>query len=156
MERFAEFDLINAVPPSHLTAQKTSGRSAPLNFLRGIVVSTWTSNMTVLNKIILLYLSFRICSAKSCYFPNGQLAGQDTPCYSSSNVSFCCGPGSACLSNKVCINTLNLADYISTKSRGSCTDRSWISNNCPKYCDRGRYHLHQNENILHCFQIDLD
>jgi hypothetical protein len=72
-------------------------------------------------------------SAQTCYFPNGQQAIHDTAC--TANSSICCQRGATCLGNGLCFDPFGSAvgGYI----RGSCTDRSWQSSNCPQYCTYG-------------------
>lgn len=72
-----------------------------------------------------------------CYFPDGVTVPRlDTPCHSTGE-STCCASGYACLSNNLCMLTEHVegdTDSISTFVRGSCTDRSWNSPNCPSFC----------------------
>lgn len=73
-----------------------------------------------------------------CFFPNGAIV-QDTPCNSTlSSVSACCGPGYACLSNGLCALTEHTPQELARNSpsfiRGSCTDKTWNSTDCPQYC----------------------
>lgn len=66
----------------------------------------------------------------SCYYPDGTYIAQDRPCIDNgTQESFCCGPGSMCLSDKTCY-------YPSTTqyARGSCTDESFESPACPRFC----------------------
>ncbi|KAI9882479.1 MAG: hypothetical protein M1823_005779 [Watsoniomyces obsoletus] len=69
-----------------------------------------------------------------CYYPNGRVAEADQPCNDESEHSSCCGPGWACLSNKMCKRTdkvkLPADEYI----RASCTDKEWRSGSCPGFC----------------------
>lgn len=78
--------------------------------------------------------------AAICYFPDGSLTPQDVPCLSDSQrQSNCCGPGYACLSNKIC-RLERSADEIAVKytyRRGSCTDKIWRSSACPSFCILG-------------------
>lgn len=71
-----------------------------------------------------------------CYFPNGRLV-EDTPCNAGAGAA-CCGIGYACLSNGLCqltaVRASDAGDDWATFVRGSCTDRSWSSPNCPKEC----------------------
>ena len=71
----------------------------------------------------------------NCYYPDKSLASTDTPCSSDTN-STCCGKGYACLSNKLCMATgaESYEDDNSLYVRGSCTDKSWTSVNCPLFC----------------------
>ena len=76
---------------------------------------------------------------RSCYYPDGSLALKDTPCTSDTSTT-CCGQGFACLENGICqVTTLaqafdpNLNPSINYY-RGSCTDQSWSSPECPQFC----------------------
>jgi hypothetical protein len=71
-------------------------------------------------------LLFEVVSCTSCYYPDGSLAESDSPCFPDANVSFCCETGIQCLTDKVCL----YRHYI----RGSCTDKSWSSPECPQFC----------------------
>jgi hypothetical protein len=72
----------------------------------------------------------------TCYYPNGDTASGDVPCNSDQSESACCGPGYACLSNTICLRTSLAIDGQNgvTYVRGSCTDQSWNSPLCPKFC----------------------
>jgi hypothetical protein len=112
--------------------------SAPLFF--SVFLPIWPNNGRAIPQInmkrltagILLGLWFSgLCSAqKKCYYPNGLEAANDHPCDPSDTNSACCGGGlgAVCLTNKLCRspdgNTI----------RGSCTDKSWASADCPQYC----------------------
>ncbi|QKX53207.1 uncharacterized protein TRUGW13939_00283 [Talaromyces rugulosus] len=67
-----------------------------------------------------------------CYNPDGSTTSQDVPC-SLSHQSNCCHPGWACLSNKLCQNP-NAPNDTVAYVRGSCTDKTWRSGNCPNFC----------------------
>lgn len=69
----------------------------------------------------------------TCYFPNGQVAEDNYACDASADVSVCCGSGSVCLDNKVCL--ANNQETI----RGACTDRTWTSPECPQWCTGESY-----------------
>ena len=86
--------------------------------------------------ILLATNSFNRCTAL-CYYPDGiHVAPQDVPCNGGSSDSVCCGPGYACLSNKICMrNNQTLDDHSSQLYvRGSCTDKKWLSASCPSFC----------------------
>ncbi|KAE9376588.1 hypothetical protein N431DRAFT_542146 [Stipitochalara longipes BDJ] len=70
-------------------------------------------------------------TAKTCYFPDGNPATKDTAC-KSATVSTCCQEGATCLDNGLCFDPFGSAvgGYI----RGSCTDKTWASADCPQYC----------------------
>ena len=84
---------------------------------------------------LLVAVSFPL-SAAICYYPNGDASPQDVPCRDDTDDSTCCGPGYACLTNNICMATglerqiPNAAKY----DRGSCTDKSWRSSQCPNFC----------------------
>lgn len=87
--------------------------------------------------ILPLLLSFSgLCYAqKGCFYPNGVRAGADFPCDPEAADSACCGVGevgTVCLTNGLCRRPNG------NIIRGSCTDRSWNSPECPKFC-LGRY-----------------
>ena len=77
-----------------------------------------------------------LCTA-ICYYPDGDhVAPQDVPCNGGSSESVCCGPGYACLSNRICKRNNETLDNLSSQTyvRGSCTDRKWLSAECPSFC----------------------
>ena len=67
-----------------------------------------------------------------CYSPNGDIQIQDVPCNASASagggVSFCCGRGFTCLSNKMCMLSQDTSTGVVTRVgstyRASCTDKS--------------------------------
>ncbi|KAF2093696.1 hypothetical protein NA57DRAFT_81198 [Rhizodiscina lignyota] len=73
--------------------------------------------------------------SSKCYFPDKTPALEHTPCpiVDGEDAAPCCGPGRACLSNRLCGSPQGNADQ-AMLSRGSCTDASWNSWNCPRYC----------------------
>lgn len=76
---------------------------------------------------------------KNCYFPNSDPSGGDVPCDPSASDSVCCGRGWTCLSNGACEFNLDSIDpqignSIGELWRGSCTDSSWKSAQCPQFC----------------------
>ena len=81
----------------------------------------------------LLPLAFLLLSraAATCYFPDGDISPYDTPCNPLANASVCCFTGQACLSNELCQAD---TDGVITYARGTCTDQSWKSPDCPEFC----------------------
>lgn len=63
---------------------------------------------------------------QSCYYPNGDLSKDDSPC--SSDGGTCCPLNWECLSNGLCY--LESEDYF---ERHTCTDQSW-GDDCPELC----------------------
>lgn len=68
-----------------------------------------------------------------CYFPDGSIASNDTPCNSAAtknSVSACCGHSDICLDNALCLPQHESPALV----RGSCTDETWQSPMCAQYC----------------------
>jgi hypothetical protein len=89
--------------------------------------------------ISLLLLCYNGEATKLCWNPDGSSAeAGDSPCNGDSPLdSFCCPPGWACLGDKVCETTqwLNITPVSGDQFyRGSCTDKSWVSDACPNFC----------------------
>jgi len=78
-----------------------------------------------------------IFAQQACYWPDGtQVTPQNnrynfTACFEGD--SQCCANGEVCLSNGLCFSGPQGQLY-----RGACTDRSWKTVSCPKYCDDSR------------------
>jgi hypothetical protein len=64
-----------------------------------------------------------------CYYPDGGTAKGDYACNLTAEHSFCCAVGYNCLDNKICVAVGN-----SNWNRGSCTDKTWNSPECPQFC----------------------
>ncbi|CAK7224973.1 hypothetical protein SCUCBS95973_005700 [Sporothrix curviconia] len=102
--------------------------------------SSVASSPAFLAGILLLTASSRLPSVSAtCYYPNGDTAN-DVPCNSETDESTCCGTGYACFGVSsqyyLCMATgdeLQKAGA-STYVRGSCTDETWRSGNCPSVC----------------------
>ncbi|KXH63105.1 hypothetical protein CSAL01_11072 [Colletotrichum salicis] len=88
-----------------------------------------------LSLLITLLLSVAQVRA-ACYYPDGSIAPNDTPCQDLTAESTCCGQGYACLSNAMCEATGKelSKDGATELVRGSCTDPSWRSSSCPLFC----------------------
>ncbi|KAF3350154.1 hypothetical protein VdG2_01969 [Verticillium dahliae VDG2] len=75
-----------------------------------------------------------------CFFPNSTAAAADmAPCGGAgadTTHSHCCNQGWACLSNGLCMaagqDPAQLAG--ATLMRGACTDQTWTSPDCPRWC----------------------
>ncbi|KAI1748174.1 hypothetical protein F4782DRAFT_542969 [Xylaria castorea] len=81
-------------------------------------------------QFILQIASFATATQQQCYYPKGNPSGGDIPCGDGVNHSHCCGFDYICLSNKLCLHTAGSFEL----SRGSCTDSTWQSPNCPSHC----------------------
>ncbi|GCB27440.1 hypothetical protein AAWM_10325 [Aspergillus awamori] len=77
--------------------------------------------------LLLIALLERLVAGTTCYFPEGNVAEDYTPC-SDNGVSFCCNKDSICLSNGLC--TSMHQPYV--LGRGACTSQSW---NDTSVCD---------------------
>ncbi|KAH0286952.1 hypothetical protein M436DRAFT_60767 [Aureobasidium namibiae CBS 147.97] len=82
--------------------------------------------------ILLIAQLFLSGSAQTCYWPDNSVAETLTPCNSAATNSHCCGPYALCLDNGYCFNQGN--EYGNRLSRSGCTDKTWNSDACPKYC----------------------
>ena len=74
--------------------------------------------------------------AQTCYFPNGSAADRDIPCRAptSNQASACCAYSDICLDNSLCL----AQSGVGIITRGSCTDQSWQSSECARYCQDGK------------------
>jgi hypothetical protein len=110
----------------------------------------------------LLLLRHLPSAAATCYYPNGDTAN-DVPCTSETDESTCCGTGYACfgISSQyyLCKST---GDEIqksgaSTYVRGSCTDETWRSGNCPSVCvDPNRDDVSGGNGVAQCPNSDTE
>lgn len=74
-----------------------------------------------------------------CYWPDGSVADGLYACGLADNVRpngarQCCGIGDMCTTNGLCKSPAGYNAIESTYRRMACTDKSWESNACPKYC----------------------
>lgn len=89
----------------------------------------------------------QVCWGK-CYYPNGNEAKDNIPCDPDAEVSACCGVadinGHACLTNTLCLGGNGKI------IRGTCTDKSWNSPDCPQWCMGRRFPQTQGAAYRHC------
>ena len=92
--------------------------------------------LVMLSQALLIFPLLSVKFSQLCYFPDGTIALDDPPCNSTAPESTCCGRTYACLSNSICEATSETRKKpgSATFVRGSCTDASWISDACPKFC----------------------
>lgn len=75
-----------------------------------------------------------------CYFPNGDAKADGYACdLNNAAASPCCGNGWLCLDNGLCYE-----ENDKILARGSCTDPSWTSPQCPHYCTESLYSIHES------------
>ena len=86
---------------------------------------------------LLLFLTFvgrtsALSQDAACYSPNGVIAGGNYPCFLDQEQSACCGSGTICEASGLCKveGSVGVSDLI----RGTCTDSTWASSECPLYC----------------------
>ena len=79
-----------------------------------------------------------------CYYPNGDAVADNNPCVLDQDASPCCGNGWTCLENGLCYNPISKA-----LARGTCTDPSWTSPQCPQFCTKSLYSI--NKSLDHRF-----
>ena len=100
-------------------------------------ISCFCGQSMLLNFLVcLLLISTPYYVRATYYYPDGvTVAAGDFPCTPDGD-SACCGDGFVCLSNNICMATGNevLKAGQSLYVRGSCTDRTWKSRNCPSFC----------------------
>jgi hypothetical protein len=86
---------------------------------------------TLLSVILASYILSALADAgvPLCYYPDGGTAKGDYACNLTAEHSFCCAVGYNCLDNKICVAVGN-SDW----NRGSCTDKTWNSPECPQFC----------------------
>ncbi|KAH7311880.1 hypothetical protein BKA65DRAFT_574530 [Rhexocercosporidium sp. MPI-PUGE-AT-0058] len=77
--------------------------------------------------LLLLSISVSIRALATCYYPDGiHKEPGHVPCnQTTSSASACCDPRDSCSESGICLGASGW-DY-----RGSCTDQSWTSDNCP-------------------------
>lgn len=82
-----------------------------------------------------------IAAANStCYYPNG-IENNGGACRPNADVSACCGPTFVCLSNGLCKPGPNTTKtYAYNFYRSGCTDASFNSTSCPRFCIDGELH----------------
>ena len=86
---------------------------------------------------LLLFLCFgvRILALSqnaACYYPNGEVAVENYPCFLDQAQSTCCGVGVICEASGLC--RVDGSIGVSELIRGTCTDSNWVSSECPLYC----------------------
>jgi hypothetical protein len=75
------------------------------------------------------YILSALADVPLCFYPDGSQAQSDYACNLTAEHSFCCAIGYNCLDNKICV-----AEGYSDWNRGSCTDKTWNSPDCPRFC----------------------
>ncbi|AEO61046.1 hypothetical protein MYCTH_2310829 [Thermothelomyces thermophilus ATCC 42464] len=113
-------------------------------------------------RVLVLFLA--VCrllpgTRAACYYPSGLLAPNDTPCRDDTPHATCCGQGYACLSNGICqatgeeLKKPGASEFV----RGSCTDKTWRSSNCPLFCINEEYdYLDGGTGIAKCENTSND
>ena len=88
--------------------------------------------------LILILFALVRCSLQQCYNMDGSIAAHHIPCTEFASASDalvpCCEPGRTCLPNGMCSSS----ESDPTLERESCTDSTWKSDNCPRFCGQGK------------------
>ncbi|KAK1759938.1 hypothetical protein QBC47DRAFT_117571 [Echria macrotheca] len=99
-------------------------------------------------------------ASAACFYPDGTVA-QDTPCTDTTAQSSCCGTGYACLGHSSSFFLCQATGDEFQKPggsqfvRGSCTDKSWRSSNCPNVCvDPNRDNIGGGNGVAACPRSD--
>jgi len=92
--------------------------------------------------VIILYATQVVASSWEalCYFPNGDISPDDTPC--STDGGACCPKDWECLSNGMCWSGDRHHE------RHSCTDQTWMAATCPMMCVAGGLSLQESYHEL--------
>ena len=88
-----------------------------------------------------------MANTQTGYFPDGSVANDDAPCHSASiddEQNACCFVFDICLNNNPCL--AQIGPQIIT--RGSCTDKSWLSPECSQYCPDGNDFFQQRCDLV--------
>ena len=74
--------------------------------------------------------------AQTCYWPDRSIETSHIPCQAaaSGKASACCPYWDICLDNGLCLPQVGNEVIW----RGTCTDQSWQSGDCPQYCQDGK------------------
>ncbi|KAK1656787.1 hypothetical protein BDP55DRAFT_709124 [Colletotrichum godetiae] len=85
-----------------------------------------------------------LATGQTCYWPNGVPNDVVKPCpvTAGTEAAACCFEDHYCLTNGLCFEPLTLTMY-----RGACTDETFQSSGCPKYCDKSD--IPGSDNSLH-------
>lgn len=105
-----------------------------------------------------VFLAFARFSTQMCYHVDGSERAEDVPCQNNVN-STCCGHSYVCLSNNICMvpDGTPVDDGGTKYVRGTCTDPTWTSPDCPLFCTNGNYDdLAGGEGMAKCDNTDQD
>ena len=87
----------------------------------------------VLIFLLLLTVQIQQTLTQTCYLPNRDVVPADTPCRAPTpgQASACCNRIDICLDNGLCLPQGSSENVF---YRGTCTDSTWRSDGCAKYC----------------------
>lgn len=99
----------------------------------------WVREKRLTILLVGLRLITRACCSllgAPCYDHNRNIVQDDNPCSPDLEHSFCCGLYYTCLDIGVCTNanTTGLTTEHISSQRATCTDSTWQSDQCPKFC----------------------
>lgn len=79
-----------------------------------------------------LFFSY-VYASPNCYFPNGTMDNNYVACDTNAPNSACCASTDECLTNGLC-RPVNSTGEANDYWRDLCTDQTWESDACPKFC----------------------
>ncbi|KAJ8113885.1 hypothetical protein OPT61_g4091 [Boeremia exigua] len=86
----------------------------------------------------------------TCYYPNGS-RNSGGACNANAEVSSCCGPTFVCLSNGLCQpGPDSQRTYAYNFYRSGCTDATFNSTSCPRFCIGSGYHNDRGHGVKSC------
>ena len=118
-----------AAQQAYLYALRLPPPARPTSLVVHVAMALQRSHLVVAISL----LTVRLAMAQTCYFPNGTSSPDFIPCDTGGEHSACCTPTDECLTNGLC--RPSTADSLSNEFwRDLCTDPTWESDACPKYC----------------------
>jgi hypothetical protein len=101
-----------------------------------IMAMAISNPMPMPSTLLIVILTGYILSTRAevplCYYPDGSQALYDYACNLTAEASFCCAVGFNCLDNNICVAAEGKGKQ--RYNRGSCTDKTWDSPECPQFC----------------------
>lgn len=99
---------------------------------------------------ILAFFGTCFAANSTCYYPNGE-KNNGGACNSNAEVSSCCGPTFVCLSNGLCQpGPDSKRTYSYNFYRSGCTDATFNSTSCPRFCVGSGHHNDRGQGVKSC------
>lgn len=108
------------------------------------------------HSLVLIFNFMHVCFG-ACYARDGTiLTGGYLPCDSTASESACClldegdgGPADICTTAGLCYRQDGIPGFL---YQNGCTDKSWASPNCPKFCN-SESTLSYHNNVTHIISL---